>query len=63
MAILALEEELSEADREKILGPLERAEQKADRKRMSGGEPDLVEVAPVAVAPKPADPGAADAPK
>ncbi len=55
VATLALEENLGDADRERILGPLMRAEQKADRKRAGGAEPDLVEVAPaapVAGAPK-----------
>ena len=54
VAILALEENLSDEDREKILGPLERAEQKADRKRASSTEPDLTVVAPAD--PKPAAP-------
>lgn len=62
VAILALEEGLSDADREKILGPLERAEQKADRKRSGGAEPDPVVAAPVAVELKAAD-TAADATK
>jgi hypothetical protein len=51
VAILALEEGLSDADRAKILGPLERAEQKADRKRASAAEPDLVDVTTTAPAP------------
>jgi hypothetical protein len=46
VATLALEENLSEADREKILGPLERAEQKADRKRAGGAESEPVVAAP-----------------
>ena len=54
VATLALEENLSDADREKILGPLERAEQKADRKRASGAEADVVDV--TAATPKPVDP-------
>jgi hypothetical protein len=40
VAILALEEGLGDEDREKILGPLTRAEQKADRKRVSGAAAD-----------------------
>jgi len=60
VATLDLEEGLSDADRETILGPLQRAEAKADRKRASSAEPDLVVVAKVE--PKAADP-AADATK
>ena len=51
VATLALEENLSDADRERILGPLQRAEQKADRKRVSSAEPDLVDVTATAPAP------------
>ena len=50
VATLALEENLSDADREKILGPLERAEQKADRKRVNGAEADPVDAAPASPA-------------
>jgi hypothetical protein len=59
VAVLALEEDLSDEDREKILGPLARAEQKADRKRSSGAEADLVVVAPVEA--KAAEPKAVEA--
>ncbi|MEO5728668.1 MAG: hypothetical protein ABI134_01065 [Byssovorax sp.] len=56
VGLLDLEEGLSEADRETILGPLRRAEQKADRKRAGSAEADPVEAAPVD--PKAADPAA-----
>jgi hypothetical protein len=59
-ATLELEEGLSDADRERILGPLQRAEQKADRKRASSAEPDPIEATPAT--PKPAEP-AVDAAK
>lgn len=46
VATLDLEEGLSDEDREKILGPLRRAEQKADRRAPNGAEAKPAEVKP-----------------
>lgn len=61
VATLDLEDALTEADREKILGPLHRAEQKADRRAPAAS----ANASPSAdtAAPTPADPGGETTPK